>query len=345
MVNIGIDAGYGAFKAGRVIQDGQKFVTKTTLVASIIGVGDTELGVFRGLGKEPKKVTFGGQTILVGEEVPRWATPIQRTDFGRFWEISTEFLALLYAVLANLFPPGTHDVNILLGLPVTLAISSEARTLVGTITQKLCTEHSFSIGRRSYTFRIHSVKAVPQPFGAQVAWLLNDEGTPAQSEELSKALIGVCDIGFNTCDLFASEEGKPIRRYIGGLQLGVNDVFRFVQEELYRLTGVRFSPAELDPYIRGAKTTMIVAKKTYNVAQIVSRAVDTIGLELIQFINGLWGNPPFAVLLIVGGGAYLFGDRLKAQYVFAEVPPDPIMTNAIGLARYAHWKGDKLFPS
>jgi hypothetical protein len=344
VVNIGIDAGYGYFKAGRVIKDKVHLVS----TAAVFGVGDTELGALTGVlegrrGIEPKKVTFDGQTLLVGENVPRWAIPIQRTDFGRFWEITNEFLALLYAVWSGLLPPGPHTVNLLLGLPISLTISSEARSLAENIRGKLCREHDFQVGKKRYKVFVQSCLIAPQPLGAYYAWLFNEDGSPAQTKDLAEALVGVCDIGYNTSDLFAIEGGVPVKRYIGGIQLGVHNVALMVSEQLATQTGHNFSPAELEPYIRGDKETMILAGKSIDVAGLRRQAVEVVGTKIIEFINGKWGDAPFAKLLIVGGGAYIFGERLRRQYPFAEIPRDPVMYNALGFTIVAHFKASSLF--
>ena len=84
--NVGLDPGFGGFKAA-CIGSGSTWVVT---MPSVVGVGETDMGLLslgalgrRRRSRQPDQVTFDNVTYLVGEGVARYARPVERMDFLR----------------------------------------------------------------------------------------------------------------------------------------------------------------------------------------------------------------------------------------------------------------------
>jgi len=103
-INIGLDPGFGGTKAACITPGG----AHVAIVPSVIGVGQTDLGLLsvgelgrRRRSRQPDQVTFEGVTYLVGENVARYARPVERMDFLRLSD-GPELRALFYNVIFRL---------------------------------------------------------------------------------------------------------------------------------------------------------------------------------------------------------------------------------------------------
>jgi len=94
-------------------------------------VGETNLGLLslgdlspRRRQVVPDRVTFGGVTYLVGENVARYARPVQRMDLLRLAD-GPELRALCYAAVYRLLGAGEHQATLMVGLPVEVMADRE----------------------------------------------------------------------------------------------------------------------------------------------------------------------------------------------------------------------------
>ena len=132
-LNIGLDPGFGGAKAACVGPEGARVAT----VPSVVGVGQTDLGLLsvgklgrRRRSRQPDQVRFEGMTYLVGENVARYARPVERMDFLRLSD-GPELRALFYDVVFRLLGEGQHRANVMAGLPVeVMADRAQAQSTV-----------------------------------------------------------------------------------------------------------------------------------------------------------------------------------------------------------------------
>ena len=99
MRKIAIDPGFGGFKIAEVREN----TLFTHTLPAVVGTGSTEIGYLGiGLGQQnkhkPHRVSFDSTGYLVGQNVHRYAQPIERLDFQRLAECP-ELRALLYTAL------------------------------------------------------------------------------------------------------------------------------------------------------------------------------------------------------------------------------------------------------
>jgi hypothetical protein len=68
----------------------------------------------------------------------------------------------------------------------------------------------------------------------------------------------------------------------------------------------------------------------------VRQARDAAAASVLMFIERQWGSgQQFAHVLFTGGGSEALKNHLLSHYPEGVVLPDPVMANALGLARYA----------
>ncbi len=337
-VDMGVDPGFGNFKVACAGSEG-----RLAMVPSVVGVGETDLGLLSlgNLGHRrrqllPDRVTFGSVTYLVGEGVARFARPVQRMDLLRLSD-GPELRALFYTAMHQLLGAGEHRAALMVGLPVEVMADRErAVATLRALRGWLVGRHEFAVGGDSTELDVTEVQAMAQPAGAFFAWGLNDEGRWTRSKADLKAPVAVCDVGFNTLDLFAVQGGEVVARFTGGDTAGMRRAAELLINAVRAEHKVELSLPEADALLREKRPRLYTAVGEVNLRPQVTQALDTAAAGIITFVEQRWGNGrQFAHLLFTGGGAAVLRDALLRQYPHGVVLPDPVGANAVGLARYA----------
>lgn len=338
-LNIGLDPGFGGAKAACVGPEGARVAT----VPSVVGVGQTDLGLLsvgklgrRRRSRQPDQVRFEGMTYLVGENVARYARPVERMDFLRLSD-GPELRALFYDVVFRLLGEGQHRANVMAGLPVeVMADRAQAQSTVQALRRWMIGEHDYAVNADQVTLEVQNVLVMAQPAGAFFAWGLNDQGKWTHSRADLKAPVAVCDIGFCTLDLFVVEGGEVVGRFTGGDTVGMRRAAELLISAVRSGHGVSISLHEADALVRQRQPRLHTAQGEQNLRSVVDQALDTTAAAVVSFVERHWGNGrQFAHLLFTGGGAEALRDTLLRQYPQGAVLPNPVTANALGLARYA----------
>ncbi len=359
-LNVGLDPGFGGAKAACVGPEGARVAT----VPSVVGVGQTDLGLLsvgklgrRRRSRQPDQVRFEGMTYLVGENVARYARPVERMDFLRLSD-GPELRALFYDVVFRLLgeacpdvrpkPPGRRGqhrangsapltMNVMAGLPVeVMADRAQAQSTVQALRRWMIGEHAYAVNGDQVTIEVQNVLVMAQPAGAFFAWGLNDQGKWTRSRANLKAPVAVCDIGFCTVDLFVVEGGEVVGRFTGGDTVGMRRAAELLISAVRSGHGVSISLHEADALVRQRRPRLHTAQGEQNLLSVVDQALDTTAAAVVSFVERHWGNGrQFAHLLFTGGGAEALRDTLLRQYPQGAVLPSPVTANALGLARYA----------
>lgn len=339
MIRLGVDPGFGNFKIACVEAGENRLVT----IPSVVGVGETDLGLLslgtlsrRQRQTVPDKVTCSGATYLVGEGVSRFARPVQRMDMLRLSD-GPEVRALFYAAIYRLLGAGTHQAALMVGLPVEVMADREmaVATLRG-LRGWLVGVHTFAVNGELVTLEVTEVQGMAQPAGAFFCWGLDDEGRWARGKDDLRTSVAVCDVGFNTLDLFAVQGGEIVARFTGGDTAGMRRAAELLIAAVRAKHGVELSLHEADELMREKRPRLYTAAGEVNLHPIVAQALDTAAAGIVTFVEQRWGNGrQFAHLLFTGGGAETLRDTLLRQYPHGVVLPNPVAANAVGLARYA----------
>ncbi len=324
---------------------------KRTIIPSVVGVntGKADLGMLslgnfsRGRRKtaQPHTIAWNGATYLAGENVERFARPIERMSFHRLSD-GPDTRALTYTALGTLVPPGEGRYDLMVGFPVEVLKDAETgqRTL-RTLRQWLQGSHDFTLDGETYRIHIENVRAMAQPAGGFFAWGLDDSGAWTRTSQDLKALVGVCDIGFNTLDLFGVQGGQVVGEYTDGDTAGARRAAEVLMDIVQRQYDVRLSRHEADTFLREASPVLSCASGDIDLAPIVQQALSVAAAGITDFINRRWERQArLRHKLFTGGGAMLFQHFLTREYPDAVLLPHTVTANALGLARYGRrvWK-------
>jgi hypothetical protein len=340
MLRISLDPGFGNVKLATVSAES----TRVALVPSVVGVGETDVGMLslgdlgrRRRRKQPEQVSAGGVTYLVGEEVARFARPVQRMDFQRLSD-GPELRALFYAAVFRLLGEGEHEQAVLVvGLPIEVMADRDlARDILRALKGWMVARHEFSVNGRPASLDVADVLILPQPAGAFFAWGLNDQGKWMRARADLQAPVAVCDIGFNTLDLFAVEGGEVVARFTGGDTAGMRRAAELIITTVQAQYGVDLSLHEADALLQQRRPRLYTTEGEVDLAPLVRQTTDTVAAGIITYVERRWNKGrQFAHLLFTGGGAEALRSVLLRQYPHGVILPDPIAANALGLARYA----------
>ncbi|MBT7191787.1 MAG: ParM/StbA family protein [Anaerolineae bacterium] len=315
---------------------------KTILIPSVVGKGRTELGLlspgnFAGSMKKPISVSWGTVQYLVGHYVEKFAPAIERMDFDRLSN-GDEMKALFYATLAALLETNRENViSIIVGLPVELMLNKkEAQKVLRKLRSWMSGSHEFQVNGKTYRVLVRDVNIFGQPTGGYFSWLLNDEGKITRPTSDLKALVTVCDIGFNTLDIFSIQGGEIIGKHTGGNTAGIRRAAEQLIREIKEKYGVTLSRHQADEYLRAKKPIFSCAQGDKDISPLVDQALSVASASIGDFLETLLGNgQQFRHMLFTGGGSALIKKELLQRYPLAQVLPNPVFANALGLARYA----------
>jgi len=341
MRKIAIDPGFGGFKVAEV----QNGTLSVHTIPAVVGIGSTDLGYLgTGFGRQnkhkPHTVTVDGTEYLVGQNVHRYAPPVERLDYQRLAN-GPELRALLYAALWKITGAGTHTVALMVGLPVEIVQDRKlTQDTLRTLRGWLVGDHRFAVDGESVTLTIVAVKGLAQPVGSYFAWGADVNGAWRMSREALRKPVAICDIGFNTLDLFAVQNGEVFGRFTGGDTLGMHRTADAIVRHVRRTYRHTLSLAEADSlmreYLETGHAIFYHPGGEHDLATAVSQALDNTFAGISQFIRQHWERGTrFRYLLITGGGAQALQEKLLAQYPQAVILPDPVTANAAGMAKFA----------
>jgi hypothetical protein len=179
-------------------------------------------------------------------------------------------------------------------------------------------EHRFSVDKADYRVNIQKLKVLAQPVGAYADWLLDDELRQRKGGRQSE--VGVLDLGMNTLDLYALQDGKVEPRFVGGDKVGVRRLLEL-------LTSNGHDPEELDADLRTGRLRP-------GQGQLESWLS-----EVLATLERVWPNlRRFSAVIPTGGGALLMGELLRSALVSKGAavywPTEPITANVKGLWKW-----------
>jgi len=185
------------------------------------------------------------------------------------------------------------------------------------------------VGETKQPARIKEVKVVPQGrsalFDHVVGWDLKAKGRFQER-------TAIIDIGGRTTDLAYILNGqKNDVLNSGSIQIGVLDVLGHVNTGLmdHFDRPSKFPPQLLNRALRERRVDMNGAR--HDVSDIVDAAIELVVSRLIGEIRATIKDADIAdEIIIVGGGAAVFGSALRKSYPGALIPDDPSWANVRG---------------
>lgn len=306
-----LDPGYGNTK---ICVNGQTAFTQSAIARpQAIGLA----GIGMKTASQVRTLRMDGYEFVIGSGAWHWGNLLASRDYSAI--ASPERRALALSVFAELLAPGSHDFSlVVVGLPVPLLQDqTQAETVLGGL-KAYKGEHHFSVDKVDYRLNIQKLKVLAQPVGAYADWLLDDELRQRKGGRQSE--VGVLDLGMNTLDLYAIQDGKVEPRFVGGDKVGVRRLLEL-------LTSNGHDPEELDADLRTGRL------------RPTQRQLESWLSEVLATMERVWPNlRRFSAVIPTGGGALLMGDLLRSALVAKGAavywPAEPITANVKGLWKW-----------
>lgn len=257
-----------------------------------------------------------------------------RGDVNRY--ASVRSLHLLLAASASLISQAEYQLNVVTGLPVETFPHVEIRKQVKAALEG---EHRFVLNGVPRLAVVRVTKVIMEGAGAIIAYGATDD-----------ILQGCIDIGGQTTDLFAAEGQTPTLHLCKGKGVGVEAVADLLSQQFqaryHRPLKLQETRALLHAHVK-TRTYKPLAVNGRTVAEdelrpLLEQALTTIGHEIASFVGTTWKTAEdgsvgsdIAKLLLVGGGAYYFGEALRTRIPHLIIPQQPELANAIGYAALA----------
>ncbi len=311
-INLGIDAGNGAFKlygaSGPLELVSQVATNGGQKVLSTLGLRKA---------KAPLQITNESGSFYVGANSHDHGRPVENLDVDRF-NGTPEMRALFHGSLTEYQRKyGRFETPI----SITEGVSNEV--LTGEDAEKklenakwMKGSHTWTADGEQYSAEVTDVKVASQATGGLFDYLLNGEGhfIPDRKGAFSGE-VGSISVGFGTVELMVVRNRTPVERFTIGAASGVRRLLEIMNgQRLYSL-------GELDMQLRAGQLD-------------VSAALPIWEREVMGVIEKQWGNAwkRFAVVLIMGGGSILLKNTLPYRFNGkAYLPDQPVNAIARGL--------------
>lgn len=257
---------------------------------------------------------------------------------SRDWGRSMQYSLLMKAVINRMGATNKRRWVIYTGLAADHFADEDYRLFVKKlwlgVNGKHETDHGF--------IEIVDVKVLPETAGGLV---------DASSDEAYAPLLGstegvILDFGRMTVNWLPFRPGQPDANRMGSIDVGVSAVIQEVTK-LVRLEAKKpdLHPLDVEAAMMGVRPIYKIVKTTESAMRTepvrldvaMSKAVNTVWPKIEQAITNNLGNLRGKLVLAIGGGVHVFGDKLKSTFPEATVlvHESAQLTNARGLYKMA----------
>lgn len=306
-------------------------VQRHATIPSFIGSGRLEelqrvrsAAGYGALQKDELVLHFAGVPSFVGKlaiEESRDASAA-RNDVSRYWNGHTLRLLLTLSAQANLSGP----VRVMTGLPVSAWTAENKKA----VQKALCGTHVYAVNGKERMLTIEAVGVMMEGAAALASY----EAPP----NIPQAVI---DVGGRTTDLFWSVGVRPVARLCDAEEIGVEKAGDLLRQGTLSTHKRELNPHEIRDTLRAYVSDEIAPRIFKDGKEIVlngavGAAIDAVAQQLLSYVARLWGDDRGAVageaarVLLIGGGAYYFGEALKQSIPHLETSRHPELANAFG---------------
>lgn len=316
---IALDAGRSAFKVIAYAQGVLQEFTIPSLVTPWEQISDDG----QAASAENETVEVYGHRYFCGDSARLHSGATMTVGLSDEWHDSTEYRALCLAAIKKLSlrgVPGLVDPLIIVGTPA-----------------KLYQAHRFKHQEITSQTINGTVKALSQPMGAYLSYLMDDRGLPIRDrmyrEDGSKRSYGIIEIGHYTSDFILIREGAPIDtsfKTCEGMHMASDKLMQILTNKGFsNQTPVKCTTSLMTRTSRLREQNVHIGAEVTEAAKyvadrIVRTAVNTFSSERDE-LDGL---------LIAGGGAPLIFSHLKDVLHNVVLLDDPRMSVAKGYLKY-----------
>jgi len=310
-MQIGLDIGFGDVKIA--CDDGRLF----SFPSAVKYVNDgLDLGAF----SEDEEFNYSGRKYLVGAQALLGAFSTQSIDF-----LSRYAPLLAYKAIKEI---GENVRKIGVGLPLAYFTARYSAPLKKSL-------ESIEVNGEKKTFE---VEVYPQGVGVLLDFRLSEDGSETEG---TVANMMVLDIGFNTVDIVAVNNGSASKAESGMLErAGIAKITHELAQHLRRETDINLSDQEAkDVLLKGGLSF-------YGHSKDLSETIRAITEEYIEWllnaVQSRWEEriQRARALLVAGGGAYYLKNHIPEKYrPLIQIPKQPEFANARGFLKALKQRG------
>lgn len=312
---IGLDIGHSAVKIAA--GEHRMFPTAATLAVELSTAEDAAAA-------KGDRVTVNGKDYFVGRTAEIQTNGQLLDGLRDEWIESDEHLALLMSgYRRGIAMLGTDDVMLVLGLPSRLHNRQQKRLAeLAVMHTKLDPEH---------------VRVIPQPLGAYMSAVLDEDGTPLPARSPHDERWGIIDVGYYTADYGLIESGvwsQAGAKSSGGASVIATDL----QARIQTAHGVMLPLRDCDTVLR-TKSAKLYGK-VVDLEALVDETAAAYAKGVIENAHHAFGPrlPTLDGIIIAGGAAELIHGHVKGEWAHAITAKEPRFTVAEGMRRYGLMK-------
>jgi plasmid segregation protein ParM len=338
-----IDAGFGGIKA--IAPNGYRFKYPAKYARFERPKYISDLNITEYLNN--MVMEWMGEKYFVGNSANIHGTPIQTVTKNRM--VSLEGKLHIMAALGYAMDEGKSETDLIVGLPV-----DEYNELKDQYLQIISGQHEITMlnfnetVRKNVNVKINRSKVLPQPMGAAYRQLVNPDGSLVDVK-LTNSIIGVIDLGYRTEDLCQLNQLQFMSKHSkSNPKLGCYSLFVALAEMLRQKGILDKEPEYYESCFN--QDSLLIGGESIPIGEYKRQAFEMILMAILSDIQTTWPNIREAAMVIIGGGgAYIFGESIKksliATYRMKEevfvIPPGSEFLNVEGYRRHADriWRG------
>jgi len=281
-------------------------------------------------------ITVGGRRYFVGDLARRQSEIAARSlDPNRVQDKNVK--VLLAAGLGMFAGEPRQSFSIVTGLPTNYYASYRDG-----LAEAIGGAHEVTIHEpgadRDLIVEVDKVKVVPQPLGTLFDQVLDDGGRVV-NQDLSRAKVGIIDIGFKTADFAVADAMEFIDRLSSSTTTGLASAYGIIANKLREIFAIDKENFELDEIVERGEIR--IAGKAYDLTEFKRETLEWVAAKIITVVDSLWDYRDLDKILITGGGGQALGQYLTSEYPNAVVVEGAQMANARGFYKL----GKKVFKS
>lgn len=267
---------------------------------------------------------------------------------GRMKSVKDALIAVK-AALGLIAERAEQEFIIATGVPVATGadeMESLSRTLIGS--HKIMLKNDATDDVKMIKAKVLAAPVMPEPYGSWY-YILKTKG---EQKAVDSVII---DIGHGSTDILTIYNGTILRTASGSIAEAVDTVVTKLAQFLNEKTGRIIKPESLIAVLEKGEYIVSIGGVEYNIRPQIESLANYVSRVIVDEVEKLLETlPPDAYIkyyILVGGGVYIFGHKLKDSLVSKGmikspeqvlIPDDPVMSNAKGFELIAQYYAKKL---
>jgi plasmid segregation protein ParM len=294
------------------IVNGKRIIMKSV-------IGDSKKLIFRDLDMNKSKetddiaATVNGQNYFVSDlAISQSDSVVHSLKPNRF--NSSAMQVLVSSVLGLGFGSGSHLSYFVSGLPAS-QYSQFKSGIQDLILNK--SGHDFDLlieGKDMIKGSVAPIQAkfIPQPFGAGMDLVLDNNGTIAD-KILASRTVAIIDPGFGTTDIFVMNSLSPVEKLSFSTPTAMNHAYKLIANKIEENFSVLLPLYKIEEVVITKKFSK--SGKDFDMKQIIDWAFRTTAEQLISEIFNKWKNiHEIDYIYISGGGGIALSPYLLSEF-------------------------------